>query len=123
MTDATRQMDNAATIALWEDDGVSLLPGTKPIEGKQAIGAFIADVTAKFPGAHMRSFEMTCAGIEIAGDVATEYCDEHQIVDLAPGKPPFDGRGKMLFVLHRGADGKWRLRREMWNQGVAPATP
>jgi hypothetical protein len=25
----------------------------------------------------------------------------------------------MLLVLHRGADGKWRMRREMWNAGIA----
>jgi ketosteroid isomerase-like protein len=119
MIDVTTRMDNAGVLALWEEDGVSLLPNTKPIEGKKAIGAFLAEVTAQFPGAHMRSFEMTCAGIEVTGDTATEYCDEHQVVDLGAGKPPFDGRGKMLFVLHRGKDGTWRVRREMWNQGVS----
>jgi ketosteroid isomerase-like protein len=37
-----------------------------------------------------------------------------------PGdKPPFNGRGKMLFVLRRDLDGKWRLQREMWNQAEA----
>jgi ketosteroid isomerase-like protein len=119
MIDVTTRMDNAGVLALWEDDGVSLLPSTKPIEGKKAIGAFLADVTAQFPGAHMRSFEMTCSGIEVTvtGDSATEYCDEHQVVDLGSGKAPFDGRGKILFVLHRGTDGTWRVRREMWNQG------
>jgi ketosteroid isomerase-like protein len=38
---------------------------------------------------------------------------------LPNGKPPFDGQGKMLLVLHRGPDGKWRMRREMWNEGIA----
>ena len=28
---ATRQMDTAATLALWQDDGVSLLPSTPQI--------------------------------------------------------------------------------------------
>jgi ketosteroid isomerase-like protein len=116
--DATRRMDDAAELALWEDDGVSLLPSTKPIVGKRAIAAFVAQVTAAHPGAHMVSFELRCDGIELAGDVATEYCHEHQIVDLGDGKAPFDGRGNMLLVLHRGADGAWRLRREMWNAGL-----
>jgi ketosteroid isomerase-like protein len=117
MIDATTRMDNAAVVSLWEDDGVSLLPSTKPIAGKKTLAAFMDDVTSHLPEAHMRSFEMHCDGIEVSGDLATEYCDEHQVVDLGAGKPPFDGTGKMLFVLHRGADGKWRLRREMWNQG------
>jgi ketosteroid isomerase-like protein len=113
--DATSRMDDAALTAIWEDDGVSLLPGMAPIAGKSAIGAFIAKVSADNPGAKMRSFEMTCSGVEVHGDFASEYCEEHQIVDI-PGKPTFDGRGKLLYVLHRGADGVWRVRREMWNQ-------
>ena len=28
--DATRRMDNAATLALWADDGISLMPSTRP---------------------------------------------------------------------------------------------
>jgi len=43
---ATRTMDNAATLALWDDDGVSLLPSTKPIIGKPAIAKFLTDVMA-----------------------------------------------------------------------------
>ena len=120
MRDATLAMNTPAIVELWEDDGVSLLPGAKPLVGKQAIAAFIAAVMREMPNARMKSFEMTCSGIEIAGDTATEYCFEHQVVDLGGDKPPFDGTGKILFVLHRGADGKWRLRREMWNQGVKP---
>lgn len=117
--DATFRMDDAATLALWEDDGVSLVPATRPIVGKKAIAAFLDEMSAELAGAHMRSFEMECAGIEISRDMATEYCDEHQIVDLGAGKAPFDGRGKILYVLHRGKDGKWRAQREMWNDGEA----
>ena len=45
---------------------------------------------------------------------------EHQVVQLGAGKPPFNGWGKMLLVLHRGADGTWRIKREMWNQALVP---
>lgn len=119
---ATRNMDNAATVALWEDDGVSLLPSTAPIVGKKAIATFMDDVLRQLPGAHMKSFEDHCFDIQISGDLASEWCQEHQFVTFADGKPPFDGRGKMLLVLHRGADGQWRLRQEMWNQAIAPAS-
>jgi hypothetical protein len=47
---------------------------------------------------------------------------EHQVVKFPGGKPPFEGFGKMALVLHRGTDGKWRLKQEMWNQALAPAT-
>lgn len=112
---ATRNMDNAATLALWDDDGVSLLPSTPPIAGKPALGKFLDEVTAKFPGAHMESFEMECHTIDASGDSASEWCSEHQVVRFADGKPTFDGRGTMLLVLHRNRGGEWRIKAEMWN--------
>ena len=114
--DATRRMDNAATLALWADDGISLMPSTRPIVGKAAIAAFMDSVMAQIKGARMEKFEMACFSIDVSGDTASEWCSEHQVVQMPGGKPPFDGRGKMLLVLKRSADGKWRLLREMWNQ-------
>lgn len=112
---ATRSMDNVATLALWADDGISLLPSTPPIAGKPAIAAFLTNVTADLKGAHMEKFELECHDIQVSGDLATEWCTEHQVVAI-PDKPTFDGRGKMLLVLHRSPFGQWLLQREMWNQ-------
>jgi ketosteroid isomerase-like protein len=117
---ATRSMDNAATLALWDEAGVSLLPSTKPIVGKPAISRFMTDVMASLQGAHMTHFESECHDIHVSGDWASEWCTEHQIVALPGGKPPFNGYGKMLLVLHRGTGGAWRIREEMWNQALAP---
>ena len=119
---ATRQMDNAAVLALWEDDGTSLLPSTPPIRGKKAIAAFLEKVVADLPGARMETFESDCFDIEVSGAWASEWCTEHQVVKFPGGRPPFEGFGKMALVLHRGTDGKWRLKQEMWNQALAPAT-
>jgi ketosteroid isomerase-like protein len=110
-------MDNTATLALWDSDGVSLLPQTDPIVGKKAITAFLEKVTAQIAGSKMEQFEMQCFGIQISGTSATEWCDEHQIVQLA-GDKKFNGHGRMLLVLRRGADGSWRIVREMWQPGA-----
>lgn len=118
---ATRTMDNAALLALWDDEGISLLPQTRPIMGKGAIRTFVEGVTSQYPGARMESFTLACHDIEISGPWASEWCEEHQVVKL-PSKQ-FDGRGHMLLVLHRGADQQWRIRREMWNQAPTPDSP
>jgi ketosteroid isomerase-like protein len=113
--DATRRMDDSATIALWEEDGISLLPSTPPVVGRRAIGDLITGVSRQFPGAHMLSFDLACHGLEGSGPWASEWCTEHQVVRISADNT-FDGWGKMLLVLHRGRDGHWRLSREMWNQ-------
>lgn len=119
LEDATRRMDNAATVALWADDGISLLPSTKPIVGKMAIAAFLDNVMAQIRGAKMEKFELECFAIDVSGEMASEWCSEHQVVLMPEGKPPFNGHGKMLLVLRKAQDGNWRLLREMWNQAGA----
>jgi ketosteroid isomerase-like protein len=116
---ATRAMSDSSVLALWDDDGISLLPMQAPLVGKPALRAMLAGVRARYPDAHMRSFDCRCHDLEIAGDWASEWCDEHQVVDL-PDHKVFDGRGRMLLVLHRDAGGAWRLAREMWIQAEAP---
>ena len=120
LSEVTLRMDNAGLLALWEDDGVSLLPGQEPIVGKKALANFLVDVVAKMPGAKVTKEEMQCFDIEASGAWASEWCRVHQEVRLAPDKPPIESFGKMLLVLHQGKDGKWRLTREMWNRGVVP---
>jgi len=64
----------------------------------------------------METFQLECFAIDVSGDLASEWCAEHQVVLMPDGKPPFNGRGKMLLVLRKGRDGNWRIEREMWNQ-------
>ena len=119
-SDAHLKMDNAAIIGMWAEDGVSLLPETAPMVGKKTIAKSIEDVVARMPGYHMQKFEIKFQGIETNGEWASEWAMEHQIVEAPPGKENFEGYGKMLVVLHKEADGNWRITREMWNQGVKP---
>ena len=72
--------------------------------------------------ARMEAFDLQCHDIEVSGNWASEWCQEHQRVSMGGDKPPFEGSGVMLLVLHRGADGKWRMKREMWNQAFTAGT-
>jgi uncharacterized protein (TIGR02246 family) len=122
LRDATWRMNDEDLAALWEDDGVSLLPDTPPLIGKKAIVGFIRDATASFPQAKMQKFDLACHDVVVFGDYASEWCSEHQVVIIGGGKPNFDGAGNLLLLLHRGSDGKWRLKREMWNHQPSPAS-
>jgi uncharacterized protein (TIGR02246 family) len=118
--EAHLKMDDAAILGMWAEDGVSLLPETAPIVGKAAITQFLTGMTAQLKGYQMEKMELDFQGIELSGDWASEWALEHQVVRPPDDRPVFDGRGKMLLVLHRETDGNWRVKREMWNRGMKP---
>jgi ketosteroid isomerase-like protein len=64
--------------------------------------------------------ELEFHGIEVNGDWASEWATEHQVVEAPEGKPPIESYGKMALVLHREADGAWRVKQEMWNASPKP---
>jgi len=117
---ATLQMDNAATMALWAEDGVSLLPGLAPIEGKKTIAKWRDGVVAGLSGYRVTTQENDFHDIQISGDWASEWGATHQIVQPPDGKTAIETWGKILLVLHREADGAWKIREEMWNAEVKP---
>ena len=119
--EAHLKMDTPGILETWSEDGVSLLPETPPMIGKPAIARSLTGVTEQLKGWRMEKMELDFQGIEVSGDWASEWAYEHQIVRPPDSsKPAFDGRGKMLLVLHREANGSWKIKREMWNQGAQP---
>jgi ketosteroid isomerase-like protein len=42
------------------------------------------------------------------------------VVQPPEGKPPIEGYGKMMLVLHREANGEWKIKQEMWNAAPRP---
>src|ERR1700739_2935616 len=108
-------MDHALILSFWEDDGVSLLPDTPPLVGKLAIANFVEEVIASMPGYHVTKQEIDFRDIRIVGDWAFEWGLEHQVSEGPPGKPAFDGHGKILLILHKNAQGEWKIHQEMWN--------
>lgn len=121
-TEAIRSMNNEAVLSLWEDDGIALLPDTKPVLGKPAMRTMLQTISSAHPKAEMKHFTNECFDVAGSGPWASEWCLEHQVVS-EPGKPTFDSWGKMLLVLHRQPSGEWRLVREMWNQGAHSERP
>ena len=110
----TLAMDNAGVMTLWDEDGVTLLPGSGPTEGKQTIAKWLDGVTANTKGFDVTSQATVFHDITVRGDVATEWGTTTQVVQTPDGKT-IETHGKILLVLRKNKDGKWRIREEMWN--------
>src|SRR5208282_2482887 len=108
-------MDTAGIFVLWADDCVDLMPGEAPMIGKKVIKAWVEDILAKMPGYKVTKQEMEFHDIQVSGDWASEWALEHQVVQPPEGKEPIETWGKIALVLHREANGAWRIKQEMWN--------
>jgi uncharacterized protein (TIGR02246 family) len=114
------KMDTAGLLALWAEDGVDLMPGDAAMVGKKKIVAWVEDIVAKMPGYKVMKQEMEFHDIHVCGDWASEWATEHQVVQPPEGKPPVESYGKMTLVLHREANGEWKVQQEMWNATPRP---
>jgi len=84
------RMDNPAIIAMWADDGVSLLPSMAPMVGRATIGKFINDITAQMPGYKIVREKIDFHDLQVSGDWASEWGLETQ--GLQPPQSTHDGR-------------------------------
>jgi len=118
--EATLRMDNAGAMALWADDGVTLLPGMAPVAGKKTITKWLDDLVAQMPGYKVTKQENEFHDLQISGDWASEWGTTYQVVQPPDGKPVIESYGKILLVLHREKDSGWKIKQEMWNAGIRP---
>ena len=114
------KMDTAGILGLWAEDGVDLMPGDAPMVGRKKIAAWVEDIVAKMPGYKMTKMELEFHDIHVCGEWASEWANEHQVVQPPDGKPTIEGYGKMALVLHREASGEWMVQQEMWSGSPKP---
>ena len=114
------KMDTPGILALWAEDGVDLMPGNAAMVGRKKISAWVEDVVAKMPGYKVIKQEMEFHDIHGCGEWAFEWAKEHQVVQPPDGKPVIESYGKMALVLHREANGEWKVQQEMWNATPKP---
>ena len=114
------QMDTKAILAMWSETGVSLLPERAPVVGKQAVTKFMTDAIASLAGYKELKVEMDFHDVRVCGEWATEWAIEHQVIQPPDGKSMIDHWGKFSLILHREADGSWKVQQEMWNSTPKP---
>jgi ketosteroid isomerase-like protein len=122
---AILSMDNAKIMALWDEDGTDLLPGQEAVSGKANISKWLDGVTGKMKGWKVVSQDNEFHDIQVNGDWASEWATTVQVSQPPEGKKtlgivpkgkhePVTAKGKMLLVLKRGSEGKWKIREEAW---------
>ncbi|HKV25944.1 MAG TPA: hypothetical protein VJN93_15230 [Candidatus Acidoferrum sp.] len=109
------KMDTDGLLATWEENGVDLMPGLEPMIGKSTIVKWVKGIEAGMPGYKVVKEEIGFQDIEVAGDWASEWGNAYQAVQPPEGKPMIESRGKIAFILHRSANGEWKVKQEMWN--------
>ena len=108
--DAYNSGDAAGLAALYTDDAVIYPPGAESLVGKTAVEAFWK--AAMDSG--LDELKLTTVEVEEAGDAASEVgVFQATVPGDSGGRVPVTG--KLIVLWQRGADGTWRLHRDIWN--------
>jgi uncharacterized protein (TIGR02246 family) len=104
--------DVKAVAAMYTEDAIALPPDADIVRGRTAIEKLWTDAMAS----GMKSITFTVLDVQSSGDLAVET--GRAAIGLQPaGKPVTTQTGKYVVVWQRGADGQWRLLRDIWNGG------
>ena len=118
--ESCRKMDNRATLALWTDDGVDLLPGMDPMIGKAAIADWLKSMTDRSVGVKMLQCDVDWQRVQVSSDIAYEWGINTQTISIPSQTEPFKNKGKITLILHKQSDGSWKLALESWNASPQP---
>jgi uncharacterized protein (TIGR02246 family) len=106
--------DGAGVAALYTDDAALLPPGGERVDGRAAIETF-------WQGAidgGLTNLTLRVVEVEAKGDIAYEVGALSLQVPGEDGQP-VTVEGKYIVVWQKGADGTWRLHRDIWNMSPA----
>jgi ketosteroid isomerase-like protein len=119
--DTILRMDTLGIVALWADDGVTLMPDAAPIVGKQGIAEHMAKVDKDFAGYKVTKEEIEWRDPRVSGDWASEWGIVHQEVFPPGNKPAIEVYGRIALVLRR-VNGEWKIEQEVWQSAPKPAS-
>ena len=108
--------DGAGVAALYTDDAALLPPGGQRVDGRAAVLTFWQGaIDGGLTNISLRTIEVEANG-NLAYEVGTFSLQ-------APGEDgqPVTAEGKYVVVWKKGADGTWRLHRDIWNMTPPPA--
>jgi uncharacterized protein (TIGR02246 family) len=111
----TNRGDAAAGAAAYTDDAILMPPNLSPLEGKQAIEQYLAEIAPQFQASN---FQLSILEVDVQGAI-TVVCGTYSANITIPGvDAPIEDRGKTLQVWKKQADGSWKIHRDIWNSNM-----
>jgi uncharacterized protein (TIGR02246 family) len=107
--------DAAAGAAAYTDDAILMPPNKSPIEGKQAIEKYLAELSSQLQSS---DFQLSISEVDVQGDTAIVRGTYSANFTVPGMDAPMEDRGKTLNVWKRQADGSWKLHRDIWNSNM-----
>jgi uncharacterized protein (TIGR02246 family) len=108
---ASKARDFETLLSLWTEDGVLLLPGTKPIIGLDALKVYM-DEQAKISQTYkIIKYEHKWEEIKVIGDWAFEWGYFDIEAEMIKDGEIIREQGKLLRILRKQKDGSWKAAR------------
>ena len=114
MEDANRG-DAAAGAEAYTDDAVLMPPNHSPLEGKQAIEQYLAEIAPQFRASN---FQLSILEVDVQGDMTIVRGTYSANITIPGVDVPMEDRGKTLQVWKKQADGSWKIHRDIWNSNM-----
>ncbi len=120
MEDANRG-DAAAGAAAYTDDAILMPPNHSPLEGKQAIEKYLAEIGSQLQASN---FQLSISEVDVQGDTTIVRGTYSSSFTVPGTNASMEDRGKHLQVWKRQVDGSWKLHRDIWNSNMPiPGSP
>ena len=114
MEDANRG-DAAAGAAAYTDDAILMPPNHSPLEGKQAIEQYLAEIAPLFQDSN---FQLSILEVDVQGDTTIVRGTYSANITMPGVDATMTDQGKTLQVWKKQADGSWRIHRDTWNSNI-----
>ncbi|MBW3671638.1 MAG: SgcJ/EcaC family oxidoreductase [Acidobacteria bacterium] len=115
--DAVNRGDLDTLVDLYTQDALLMPPGSESLRGRTGVRQFAQGFSTYSP----RDVALTVEEVEVCGDTAYEV-GSYSMSLQPPGQNRFTDRGKYIVVWKRGADGMWRIHRDIFNSNTPPTT-
>ncbi|HSG00938.1 MAG TPA: SgcJ/EcaC family oxidoreductase [Vicinamibacterales bacterium] len=111
--------DAAALAALFTDDAVLMNPGQATAAGPAAIEALYGQLFAEMTA----QTEIRPEATEVSGSLAYDSGTYTGTMTPKAGGDAMTEEGRYVVILKKGADGSWKIARDIGNTPTMPAMP